>query len=822
MPHIRIRNAWQGTLDHISVDLPKNSLTVVTGVSGSGKSTLLVDVLFQECQRKYLEALSMQGIAKPGVERIQGASPAVLIPQTAANRSPRSTVGTLTDIYTELRMLFEKLGRRRCSLCGTEICAADSPEITERRGDDFLVWMDCPACGGRLRKLTRTDFSFNTKEGACPACQGLGQTLAVRRAAAVDESRSLEAGAVDFWPAKYREYQIGLYAAACRWFGLPEVPDVPVAQFSPRHKTLLYEGTAALAEAEGLTPPASAAQGRFEGIEPMLQRRLAAHEGDTRGLESYFEMAACPACQGERLNEESRRVTVEGARLPELAALSLGRLLEWVDRLESALAPQHRPLVKDYLADLHTKLARLRRVGLGYLTPDRRTVTLSGGESQRLRLAAALDADLTGLIYILDEPTAGLHPRDTRGLIGMLQHLRDEGNTVLVIEHDPEVMRAADWIVDMGPGAGRQGGRVVAAGTPAQVAANPDSATGRWLNACSKVTSRLRKPTGAPIRVQGACRNNLRRLSLTVPGGCITTVTGPSGAGKSTLVFDLIAGGDRPGETNGVEGCARFARRVCLTQTPPARGKRSNVATYTDAWTPLRALFAACPEARAKGLTGREFSFNTPGGRCETCQGLGVVPGDLLFFADAQQVCPDCGGKRFRPEVLAVQYRGVNVSEALDLTVDEAARLFAGSKKLDRVLQLLQRVGLGYLTLGQTLPTLSGGEAQRLLLARELLGGAGADTLYLMDEPTRGLHPQDVQHFLSLLDELTEAGGTVILVEHDPRVILHSDWVVDLGPGGGEDGGALVFTGTPADLLASGSGVTADCLRSLCDMAEAE
>lgn len=601
MPHIHIRNAWQGTLNHISVDLPKNSLTVVTGVSGSGKSTLLVDVLFQECQRKYLEALSMQGIAKPGVERIQGASPAVLIPQTAVNRSPRSTVGTLTDIYTELRMLFEKLGRRRCPLCGVEICAADSPEITERQGDDFLVWMDCPACGGRLRKLTRTDFSFNTKEGACPACQGLGQTLAVCRAAAVDESRSLEAGAVNFWPAKYREYQIGLYAAACRWFGLSEVSDVPVAQFSPRHKILLYEGAAVLAQAEGMALPASSAQGRFEGIEPMLQRRLAAHEGDLHGLESYFEMAVCPVCRGERLKEESRQVTVEGVRLPELAALSLDRLLAWVDHLESTLAPQHRPLVKDYLTDLHTKLARLQRVGLGYLSAARRTVTLSGGESQRLRLAAALDADLTGLIYILDEPTAGLHPRDTRGLIGMLRHLRDEGNTVLVIEHDPEVMRAADWIVDMGPGAGREGGRVVAAGTPAQVAADPASVTGRWLSVSGKVTSRLRKPAGAPIRVQGACRNNLRGLSLAVPGGCITTVTGPSGAGKSTLVFDLIAGGDCPGSVNGVEGCARFVRRVCLTQTPPARGKtlqRSHLHRRLD---PAAGAVCRLPRSQGKG-----------------------------------------------------------------------------------------------------------------------------------------------------------------------------------------------------------------------------
>lgn len=822
MPYIRIQNAWQGTLDHISVDLPKNSLTVVTGVSGSGKSTLLVDVLFQECQRKYLEALSMQGIAKPGVERIQGASPAVLIPQTAANRSPRSTVGTLTDIYTELRMLFEKLGQRRCPFCGELICAADTPEITERRGDDFLVWMDCPACGKRMHKLTRTDFSFNTKEGACPVCQGLGQTLAVRRSAAVDESRSLEAGAVDFWPAKYKEYQIGLYAAACRWFGLDDTAGVPVAEFSPRHRTLLYEGAAALAEAEGRELPASAAQGRFEGIEPMLRRRLAAHEGDARGLEKYFVMADCPACHGERLKEESRQATVAGARLPELAALSLDRLLAWVDRLDAGVEAVHRPLVKDYLVDLHTKLTRLQRVGLGYLTPDRRTVTLSGGECQRLRLAAALDADLTGLIYILDEPTAGLHPRDTRGLIGMLEHLRDVGNTVLVIEHDPEVMRAADWIVDLGPGAGREGGRVVAAGTPGQVARDPASVTGRWLRASCRVTSRLRKPVGAPIRVRGACRNNLRDLSVEVPCGGITTVTGPSGAGKSTLVFDLIARGDCPDDTNGVEGCARFARQVCLTQTPPARGKRSNVATYTDAWSPLRALFAACPEAKARGLTGREFSFNTPGGRCETCQGLGTVPSNLLFFADAEQTCPACGGKRFEPEVLEVKYRGVNVSEALDLTVDEAARLFAGSKKLDRVLGLLQRVGLGYLKLGQTLPTLSGGEAQRLLLARELLNGAGEDTLYLMDEPTRGLHPQDVRHFLDLLNELTGAGGTVILVEHDPQVILHSDWVVDLGPGGGENGGALVFAGTPVELLAAGSGATADCLRELCGPAAEE
>lgn len=817
MQPIHIENAWQENLAHLTLDLPKNRFTVVTGVSGSGKSTLLVNVLFQECQRKYLEALSMQGIAKPHVDRIRGASPAVLIPQTTANRNPRSTVGTSTDIYTDLRMLFEKLGRRNCPFCKASICAADCPEITERKGDDFLVWMDCPVCGHRMRKYTLTDFSFNTREGACPDCQGLGRITAIRKEIAVDESRSLEQGAVAFWPAKYREYQTGLYAAACRWFGLSDPAGVPVTTFSTQQKLLLYQGAAALANETGRAMPSSAAQGRFEGIEPMLLRRLAAHEGETRNLEPYLTMKPCPACGGERLNEEVRQVTVLETRLPELSAFSLDRLLVWVDQLGTVLPHAHQTLAGHYIADLRTKLTRLQRVGLGYLLPDRPSVTLSGGESQRLRLAAALDADLSGLIYILDEPTTGLHPRDTEGLIELLKQLRDRKNTVLVIEHDPEVMRAADHILDLGPGAGRRGGRVVAQGTPPQVAAVSGSETGRWLKARYAVTSHCRAGLGKPIRISNARANNLQNVQVSFPVGCITTVTGPSGAGKTSLVFGLLAKGDSPEPKNLVIGCSQFDQVIRLTQAPTARGKRSNVATYTDAWGPLRTLFAATPQAKARGLTDRDFSFNSPGGRCETCQGLGTVPSHLVFFADAEQICPACKGQRFRPEVLEVTCCGVTVSEALELTVDEAISLFGDRKKLNRVLRLLQRVGLGYLTLGQTLPTLSGGEMQRLLLARELLSGTGNQILYLMDEPTRGLHPADVQHFLTLLDELVQAGGTIILVEHDPQVILHSDWIVDLGPDGGENGGRLMFSGTPKDLLTHGHGATADCLRKLCE-----
>nr|WP_306796688.1 excinuclease ABC subunit UvrA [Gordonibacter urolithinfaciens] len=758
----------------------------------------------------------MQGIPKPAVERVRGASPAIAILQDGANRNPRSTVGTATDVYTALRMVFEKLGEYPCPHCGEMLCAADCVEETERVGDDFRVYQFCPACGERMDKVTRTEFSFNTREGACPACEGMGEALSVDRAAAVDESLSREDGAVAFWQAKYREYQIGVFRAASRHFGLPDPARVPVGAFDALQKALLYEGAEAPALKEALphvAPPRKVADGRFEGVVPLLMRRLGERGPDAKGVRPYLVRAACPVCGGERLGPRGRGATVAGTQLPQLANRSLRELAAWVRRVSAELGGPRRAMVKDYLLDMETKLARIGAVGLDYLTLDRATVTLSGGELQRLRLSAVLDSELSGVVYILDEPTAGLHPRDTEGLVDILRNLRDLGNTVLVIEHDLDVMRAADHLVDLGPGAGACGGRVVAEGSLADLAAAPDSATGRFLARPLAPKAAPRTPRGAPIEIRNATRFNLDHLDADIPAGCLVTVTGPSGSGKSTLVFDVLAQGDAAGPENAVSGCGHLDRIVAVEQTPIARMKRSNVATYADVWAPIRAAFAAAPEARSRGLSAKAFSFNTPGGRCETCEGMGTVTSNLLFFKDVQAPCPTCHGRRFHDEVLEATLDGRSIADVLALSVDEAQDAFASHPKIARTLGLLVDVGLGYLELGQPLTTLSGGEGQRLKLARELLGGGRERTLYLLDEPTRGLHPQDVEHFLALLDRLVDAGNTVVAVEHDHRVLCASDWVIDLGPGGGDAGGRLVFAGTPAALAAHGTGATAACLR---------
>jgi len=801
MSFIQIHDATEGNLKHLSIDIPRDKLVVLTGLSGSGKSTLAVDVLFNECQRQYLEAIGLQGIPKPKVESITQVSPAILIAPSVTNKNPRSTVGTLTDIYTDLRMVYEKLSVRACPNCGQMISSAACREETVRIEDTFKVFMTCHYCEYRMEKLTRTHFSYNTREGACKTCEGLGQVLSVNRLKVVDESRSLEDGAVVFWEQKFQEYQIGVLTSAFRHYRLPDPANRPVAEFSDLQKAILYDGSASdrIRHAFPHTiPPKTVSAGRFEGIVPMLWRRMSEKGGDAQRWNAYFDFDACPSCHGERLGEESRRVTVNGTRLPELSLLSLEELLDWMTDLEQALHDTERLFVASYLLDLRTKIQRIVNVGLGYLTLDRQAQTLSGGEMQRVKLAAALDSNLTGVLYILDEPTIGLHPKDTEGLLTILKTMRDKGNTVIVIEHDPDVMAQADHIIDIGPGAGKWGGEVIGTGSLAELQDQPASVTGAWLR-CSSLAERSEQPartgTGAFVQVRNATRFNLKGIDVRFPVGRLISVTGVSGSGKSTLVFEVLAAAGR-----GVSGLDAFDRIVTIEQSAITRMKRSNIATYSDAYTGIRKLFGGLRESQEKGLSARHFSFNTPGGRCEHCEGLGRVPSNMLFFTNIEVPCPVCGGKQFSDEVLSVHFNGHSIKDVLRLSVEDALALFQGQTGIRRILSLLQDVGLGYLELGQTLTTLSGGEGQRLKLAKELIGSTGRQVLYLMDEPTTGLHPVDVEHFLVLLNRLVDAGNTVIVVEHNQQIIRASDWVVDLGPEGGRNGGQLLFEGTPQDL----------------------
>jgi excinuclease ABC subunit A len=814
LSNIIIHGAKEGNLKNISLEIPRDKLVVFTGLSGSGKSTLAVDVLFNECQRQYLEAIGLQGIRKPKIDFIRNVSPAIMITQTEANKSARSTVGTLTDIYTDLRMVYEKLGVRTCPNCHEVISAAECKEELEKADGDYTVFMYCSWCNYRMKKLTRTHFSYNTREGACKTCEGLGKVLTINKEKAVNESLSLENGAVDYWEQKYKEYQISILYNAFRHYHIPAEDHTPVKNFSDIQKSILYHGIdcddvkRAFPE---IQPPKTVASGRFEGVFPMFWRRMSEKGGDAKQLNDYFDFDVCPDCRGERLSELGRSTTVIGTRLPELNVLSLEELHDWIKKLESQLGGSERSHVEVYLTDLQTKIQRIINVGLVYLSLDRQTITLSGGELQRVKLAAALDSDLTGIIYIMDEPTVGLHPKDTEGMIEILKKLRDMGNTVIVIEHDPDVMAQADYIVDIGPGSGKHGGEIIGTGTLDELKRQEDSVTGEYLRKSKTDRPHYRGGTGVFIEVKNANLYNLKSVNVRFPAGCLISVTGVSGSGKSTLVFGVLAapGGEKNVSCNIVSGLRQFDQIVSIEQSAITRMKRSNIATYSEVYTHIRKIFGALKEARDKGLSEKHFSFNTPGGRCENCEGLGYVLSNMLFFTDIEVTCPVCGGKQFNEEVLSIKYKGYTIKEILHMSVEDALCAFDTYPKIKRILGLLQDVGLGYLELGQTLTTLSGGEGQRLKLAKELVGNTGRHSLYLMDEPTTGLHPVDVENFLTLLNRLVDSGNTVIVVEHNQQVIKASDWIIDLGPEGGKNGGQVIFEGSPWDLRKCSGSITA-------------
>lgn len=815
-----IYGAREGNLKNLDVAIPRNQLVVLTGLSGSGKSTLALDVLFMEAQRQYLEAMGFQGIAKPKIEEARNLSPAIRITPGEAQRNPRSTVGTLTNLYTDLRMIFEKLAQRPCPACKEMIRAGECKEEVEKTAEDFLVFMYCTHCGHRMEKLTRTHFSFNTREGACPICHGLGEVLDVDLPAVLKEDLSLAEGAVDFWDHAYRDYQVKSVDSAFQYYGEPPSGDTPVRDFTPGQRALLLYG----AESEnvkalypGKEVPKRVTDGRFEGLLTTLWRRLEDKGGNPGNLSAYFKTSPCGECHGEKLSSLPRQATVQGRRLPELSRESFQGLQQWLIAFQAELSPKSVELVRPYVEDLATKIRRIRAVGLSYLTSDRAMRTLSGGETQRLRLSILLDSTMEGLLYILDEPTVGLHPEDTQGILAILKGLRDKGNSVLVIEHDPEVMTQADHILDLGPGAGKHGGELVAEGSLEEIRKNPRSVTGAYLNRQGSFSLSRRPWPTETFDIRHARRNNLQDLSLELPVGRLISITGVSGSGKSTLVLDVLSGGDTPpGRTEDiVEGCAVFPHIVTVEQAPLTRMKRSNVATYTGLYSEIRKIFSSLPQAKAQGLQAGDFSFNTPGGRCERCEGLGTISSNMLFFADIDVVCPQCEGQQFSPEVLQVTYKGHSVHQVLRCSVEEALELFHGHGRLIKDLTLLKEVGLGYLELGQTLTTLSGGEGQRLKLAKELLGSKGKKGLYLLDEPTTGLHPVDVENFLKLLQKMVDEGNTVVVIEHQLQVVASSDWVVDLGPLGGEQGGRILVQGTPETVAACPESYTGHHLKNL-------
>jgi excinuclease ABC subunit A len=842
---IVIKGARLHNLKNISLEIPKNRLVALTGVSGSGKSTLVFDILHKESQRQYMEALGLvsYALSRPPVDAIHGLSPSISVDQHLANRSPRSTVGTVTEVYTYLRVLFARLGHRPCPACGLDVPPSQDVEggelgdvaLTEPalgETDDDLATFPCPHCGSPVVELRMGHFSFNKPAGACPTCTGLGVVHEPNVDAIVDPDRSILEGAVYGWDAFLAHRYGSSLEAAGQHYGFAFDPALPTRQLGPVQRELLLYGVSSpkfQRHFPGVKAPETVAKGNFPGIVTNLLRRHAERAQDAgyrEKMEHLMRQRSCPDCQGTRLGARSRRVTLAGRNIVDVSRLPLSALAAWVQGLRSLLSPAAWSIAQPVVADLTERIRRLVDVGAGYLTLERASPSLSPGEAQRLRLAALLGSSLTGVLYVLEEPTIGLHPRDTARLIRVLAQLRDLGNTVLVIEHDLEVLAAADHLVDIGPGGGRHGGQVVVAGPPATVAAHLESVTGGYLSGrlAMPAPGQRRTGNGKRLVIIGAREHNLKDLTVALPLGLFLAVTGVSGSGKSSLMLDIVdraarahfyGAGQAVGEHDGIEGWGHLDKVITIDQSAIGRTPRSNAATYSDAFTPIRQAFAGTVQARERGLAARHFSFNVPGGRCERCEGAGVLTVQMQVLPEVQVRCPACHGRRFKGEVLGVSYRGHDIAQVLELTVEEALPLFEEVPAAAARLSVMVEAGLGYLRLGQPAPTLSGGEAQRVKLAKELGRRATGRSLYLLDEPTTGLHAADIARLLAVLQRLVDAGNTVAVIEHNLDVIKAADWLIDLGPEGGEAGGQIVAQGTPEQVAQVQASATGAFLRRL-------
>ncbi len=802
---ISIEHANEHNLKDVNVKIPKRTLTVITGISGSGKSTLAHDILFNESQRQYLEAMGMQGIEKPDVARISGASPAVSLKQQETSSNPRSTVGTKTAMYTSLRMIYEKLGIRPCPNCKQEVNPLQAIEETEHVDGDFTVFQICPHCEFKFKKPTRSHFSYNTIDGACQQCKGIGRVVQMNVNTLFNMESAIEKDAITLWKGRYLEYQVNNLKRTMSYYDVPIEDNMPLKNFNDLQFALLCHGTSSQ-EVENLTDkkePKTVGDGKFEGVMTNLWRKYQDKNGVMGKEDIFFYSDTCPTCHGTKLTEQSRTVKVMDHSIIEISTLDLDQLLTWVHHCKSNLTSDEIAVVDVYIRDIETKLTRIKRLGLGYLTLERATNTLSGGESQRIRLSAILDSDLTDVIYIIDEPTSSLHAKDTEGIIDIMKNLRDKGNTVLVIEHNTDVMREADYIIEIGPKAGRFGGELIGAGTLEDLESNEQSLIKNYLANRSQPKQNVRHAGKTPIHIQDAIRHNLASVSVAIPTESLVSVTGVSGSGKSSLLFDVVGQ-----EANNVSGLDQFDEIITINQTTISKMKRSNVATYTNIFTDIRNIFAKLEKSKAQGLTSKHFSFNTNGGRCDTCEGLGYVMSNMLFFNDLEVICPTCKGKRFKENILNITYNNCNINDCLECSVEEALEVFTNEAKITKPLKLLTEIGLGYLKLGQTLTTLSGGEGQRLRLSTALMKKNKQRTLFLLDEPSTGLHPYDIQYLLELFNRLIDRGNSIVMVEHNIHMIQASDWIIDVGPEGGVKGGHIIAEGTPSDIKANQASVT--------------
>jgi len=928
-----VRGAREHNLKNITVAIPRNKLVVVTGVSGSGKSSLAFDTIYAEGQRRYVESLSayarqfLEQMDKPDVDAIEGLSPAISIEQRNIARNPRSTVGTVTEIYDHLRLLFARAGRPHCWECGKEISSQTVQQMVDRilafgdgtrlsllaplvrgrkghykrdlarlRREGFVrvrvdgevrsldeeikldknkkhtieVYVDriklrdgiagrladsletalklaeglvlvepegqqaplllserfsCPDCGVSFPEIQPRSFSFNSPHGACPACQGLGLASEIDPELVVpDASLTLRQGALAPWgtTSEYFEQMLETVAGV---YGFDL--DTPWCELSAEAREVVLHGSGRKA----LSFVLEGSHGRghrftrpWEGMIPSLQRRYRETESDAarEEYERYMSRKPCPMCGGARLRREALHVLIDGQNISQVAARSVDGVRNYLDGLK--LSRTEAEIARRLLKELNERLAFLQNVGLNYLTLDRPTATLAGGEAQRIRLATQIGAALVGVLYVLDEPSIGLHPRDNVRLLKTLRRLRDLGNTVLVVEHDEETIRAADHVIDLGPGAGRHGGEVVAEGTAAAVEQIEVSLTGKYLSGRMQIEipAKRRAPRRGSIKLLGASQHNLKHIDVSFPLGRLIAVTGVSGSGKSSLVLDTLYPAlaqhlhrsmAEVGAHRKITGLALIDKVIDIDQSPIGRTPRSNPATYTGTFTPIRELYAQLPDSRMRGYKPGRFSFNVKGGRCEACRGDGTLRIEMHFLPDVYVRCDQCGGKRFNRETLEIMYRGSSISDALQMTVNQAAEFFNAVPAIRRKLTLLQDVGLGYLQLGQPATTLSGGEAQRIKLSRELSKRSTGRTVYVLDEPTTGLHFDDVGKLLGVLSRLVDGGNTVIVIEHNLEVIKTADWIIDLGPEGGDAGGEIVASGTPEQIAKNKTSHTGKFLK---------
>jgi excinuclease ABC subunit A len=938
---IAVRGARVHNLKNIDVDLPRDQLVVITGLSGSGKSSLAFDTVYAEGQRRYVESLSsyarqfLEQMEKPDVDLIEGLSPAIAIEQKTTGSNPRSTVGTVTEIYDYLRLLFANIGVPHCHLCGRAIASqsleriidmvmlspnderinvlapivrgrkgefkkelaalrtrgftkvrvdsqlrsldedikldrrrnhtidvvvdrlvlkpgierrlTESVEIALNLADDIVIIntldggdrlfsrrLACTYCGVSMPEMTPRAFSFNSPHGACPECQGLGAVYDFDPSRLIpDESLSLLGGAIAPWAKGDRKLVREALTSLSRTFGIDLA--LPFRRLSKKLRDILLYGAPGAArrtEAEGVRKKSKDREPKdpfgagFEGLVPNLRRRY--EEGtwlEQENLEPYRALRPCPSCGGERLKAQSRAVRVKGRTITEYVNLPVSEAVRVFD--EQELTDREALIATRILREIRDRLHFLNDVGVGYLTLGRSAATLSGGEGQRIRLATQIGSNLTGVLYVLDEPSIGLHQRDNRALLSTLARLRDLGNTVVVVEHDEETIRTADYVIDLGLGAGEHGGNVIFQGTPeALLQDGHGSLTGAYLRGERTIkTPAIRRPTTrGHIVIKGARENNLKDIDVSLPLGVLTTITGVSGSGKSTLINDILykslaralyRAADEPGTHTSIEGIDQLDKVIQIDQSPIGRTPRSNPSTYTGLFTFIRELFAMLPDAKARGFRPGRFSFNVKGGRCEACQGDGVIAIEMHFLPNVYVTCEQCKGRRYNRETLEIRYRGKSIADVLDLTVDQALPLLENFPPIANKLRTLQDVGLGYIELGQSATTLSGGEAQRVKLAKELSRRGTGQTLYILDEPTTGLHFEDTHKLLDVLNKLVDQGNTVVIIEHNLDVIKSADYVIDLGPEGGEGGGRIVARGTPEEVARSRESFTGHFLADI-------